>query len=74
MENNKTTATASGGGIGFAGFLAIAFIILKLCGVISWSWLWVLSPIWISLGIALILFAIAGILILIAIIADKHGK
>lgn len=74
MEDTKVTATASGGGIGFTGLLTLVFIVLKLCGVISWSWLWVLSPIWISLGIALILFAIAGILILIAIIADKHGK
>lgn len=73
-NNTKVTATASSGGIGFAGLLTIVFIVLKLCGVISWSWLWVLSPIWISFGLALILFAIAGILILIAIIADKHGK
>ena len=27
--------------------LQIAFVVLKLCGVISWSWWWVLSPIWI---------------------------
>ena len=74
MENTKITTTASSGGIGFTGFLTIAFIVLKLCGVISWSWLWVLSPIWISLGLALILFAIGGILILIAVIADKHDK
>ena len=74
MEDTKVTATASGGGIGFTGLLTLVFIVLKLCGVISWSWLWVLSPIWISLGIALILFAIAGILILIAIIADEHDK
>ena len=73
-NNTKVTATASGGGIGFTGLLTIVFIVLKLCGVISWSWLWVLSPIWISLGLALILFAIAGIFILIAIIEDKHGK
>ena len=36
------------GGIGFAGLLTIVFIVLKLMHVISWSWLWVLSPIWIS--------------------------
>lgn len=44
MDNNSKSA---GGGVGFCGLLAIAFIILKLCGVIKWSWLWVLSPIWI---------------------------
>jgi len=43
-----------GAGIGFAGLLAIAFIVLKLCNVIKWSWIWVLSPIWISAIIAVI--------------------
>ena len=42
--NNKQ----SSGGIGFAGLLTIVFIILKLCGIITWSWWWVLSPLWIS--------------------------
>ena len=35
-------------GTGFASLLAIVFIVLKLCGVIAWSWWWVLSPLWIS--------------------------
>lgn len=34
--------------------LGIAFIILKLCKVIAWSWLWVLSPFWISAAIAIL--------------------
>lgn len=29
------------------GLLTIAFITLKLCKVINWSWWWVLSPLWI---------------------------
>lgn len=33
------------GGVGFTGLLQIAFIVLKLCGVIDWSWWMVLSPI-----------------------------
>ena len=37
-ENRNNSGTA--GGIGFCGLLTIAFIILKLTGVISWSWLW----------------------------------
>jgi hypothetical protein len=40
--------------IGFIGALAILFIALKLTGVIAWSWLWVLAPIWISLVIAVV--------------------
>ena len=40
------------GGIGFAGVLTIVFVVLKLTGTIAWSWWWVLSPLWISFGIA----------------------
>ena len=54
----------SGGGIGFAGLLAIVFIVLKLCGVINWSWVWVLSPIWIS-------FALVIIIIVVFILVNK---
>ena len=43
MKDNGSGGTA--GGIGFCGVLAIVFIVLKLCKVISWSWLWVLAPI-----------------------------
>lgn len=42
-------AQINGGGIGFAGALTILFIGLKITGYITWSWLWVMSPIWISL-------------------------
>lgn len=45
----------SSGGIGFGGLLTIVFIVLKLCGVIDWRWLWVLSPLWISLVISLVI-------------------
>jgi hypothetical protein len=38
----------SSGGIGFCGVLTVLFIALKLTGFIHWSWLWVLSPLWIS--------------------------
>lgn len=38
--------------------LTIAFVILKLIGIISWSWLWVFSPLWISVIIGLIVLLI----------------
>lgn len=52
-RRNRTMSesSSSSGGIGFTGALAILFIGLKLGGVISWSWLWVLSPLWIPLAI-----------------------
>lgn len=38
-----------GSSIGFMGLLQIVFIVLKLCGIIHWTWIWVLSPLWIEL-------------------------
>lgn len=65
MENNNSGCTISLGG-GFAGALTIAFIVLKLVGVIDWSWLWVLSPLWISfiltIFILLVVIIVAGII------------
>ena len=58
MKENKTTVN---GGIGFVGLLTIAFIVLKLVGVITWSWVWVLSPLWISAVIyVVIIVAVVG--------------
>lgn len=51
----------SDGGIGLSGVLLIVFIVLKLCGVIAWSWWWVLSPLWIPIALWLAIVAIAGI-------------
>ena len=52
MENNKNNTR---GGIGFCGLLTIAFVVLKLCNVITWPWVWVLSPLWISLAISVVI-------------------
>lgn len=52
----------SSGGVGFSGLLTIAFIVLKLTGVISWSWLWVLSPLWITFLLVLVLTIIIALM------------
>jgi hypothetical protein len=51
---------SNGGSVGISGTsaLQIAFIVLKLCGVINWSWIWVLSPIWISFILVVIYIVI----------------
>ncbi len=64
-NNNSTTQT---GGIGFFGLLAIVFITLKLMGYITWSWWWVLAPLWAPLAVVLAIFAI------IVIFALAFGK
>jgi len=53
----SSSKTSSSGGIGFTGLLAIVFIVLKLVGTISWSWWWVLSPIWISISLFVLIIA-----------------
>lgn len=55
MENKSNN---SNGCIGFASALQIAFIILKLCRVIDWPWIWVLAPTWVSLALVVIVAAI----------------
>ena len=59
-KNDKDSNGNSGDGIGFISALQIVFIVLKLCKVINWSWLWVLSPFWLStiLGIIFIIIVI----------------
>lgn len=50
----------------FISTLTIVFIVLKLLGVISWTWWWVLSPLWISALIGLAVWA--GFLIFAAVV------
>lgn len=62
MSNNTSSAS---GGIGFPGLLTVLFIGLKLTGHITWSWWWVLSPLWISALIGLTVLAIVFIILLL---------
>lgn len=41
----------------FISLLTVLFIGLKLCGVIDWSWIWVLSPYWIAIVVASAIYA-----------------
>lgn len=45
-------------GMGFISVLTLIFIVLKLTNNISWSWIWVLSPIWITAVLFIIIFAV----------------
>lgn len=45
----------SSGGVGICGLLTVAFVVLKLCKVITWSWIWVLAPLWIPTLIIIVL-------------------
>jgi len=56
--NNKNSSSSSSTGIGFCGLLTIVFITLKLLHVIEWSWLWVLSPLWIGTLVGLVFLGV----------------
>lgn len=60
MSSEKTS-----GSIGFCGLLAIVFIALKLTGHITWSWLWVLSPIWIPPAVVIMVVIVIAVLLII---------
>ena len=62
-DNQKTTATRS---ISFTNMLGVAFIVLKLCHVIEWAWIWVLAPIWIPFALLTLLLFIVEIIALFA--------
>ena len=62
MDSNQV-ASSSGGGLSFTGLLTIVFIVLKLCGVIDWSWWWVLSPAIIGMVLAIIMLIIVIIVL-----------
>lgn len=64
MNDNRKEVTGSG--ITFEGALFITFLVLKLCGVVDWPWLWVFAPLWVPillvLGIITIWFFFAVVI------------
>ena len=68
MKENNSTST---GGVGLVGLVFVAFLVLKLCKVIRWSWWWVFSPLWI-IALAIIICLIACFVNALA--SSKRGK
>ena len=66
MENKSNN---SSNGIGLPGLLQVAFIVLKLCRVINWSWLWVLAPTW-----GTIAFIIIGSVIITTVTMGRRRR
>lgn len=59
---SNTNVRVNAGGI-FLPLLCLMFIGLKLGGVISWSWWWVMAPMWVPATIALVLLGISLVLL-----------
>jgi hypothetical protein len=75
-EKQKIEISIDSGGF-FSAILSIVFIAFKLSGIISWSWWWVLAPLWMPLALALVIIVLGaiayGVLTLIAMaIKDKN--
>lgn len=62
--SDSRTVESSGGFL--LGLLGIAFIVLKLTGVIAWSWWWVLAPFWVPVAASAL--SIAGFLIFLLLV------
>ena len=61
METEKNYEIKTSGF--FTSALTILFIGLKLTGYLEWSWVWVLSPLWITFAAGLLLMAIVLLVI-----------
>jgi hypothetical protein len=55
----------------FLPLLTILFIGLKLTNHIQWSWLWVLSPLWIGFLLSLLILCVAFALYMIVKLIEK---
>lgn len=64
MNNKRNNSSSSG--MGILGVLQIVFLVLKLTGLITWSWPVVLVPLWIGLGILVIFLIIALTVVLVS--------
>jgi len=54
MSNNE-----KGGGVGILTVIGVVLVILKLCGLIHWSWIWVLAPFWFPVALVIVIILIA---------------
>ena len=74
MSDNKKNNNNVKAGATFCELLGIAFIILKLCGVITWSWGWVLAPIWMPWAVASVLWVLAVVIVIVKSYKNSRKK
>jgi hypothetical protein len=71
MKDVRTQGASSG--IGLPGALFIVFVVLKLVGVIDWSWAWVCSPLWIPIAFVLAVAFLIGVGMLVRKLFSNGG-
>ena len=58
MQKQMNKTNMSVGTTLLSTLLTVLFVGLKLCNVIDWSWIWVLSPLWIDWALTFIILII----------------
>ena len=71
MSTDKKMIYSSCGGIGLGTTLFVVFLVLKLCGIIDWSWWWVFAPLWVPVAALILLVILLAITGRIKIISKK---
>ena len=66
------SSEAGSRGVGTGGLLLVLFVGLKLGHVITWSWLWVLSPVWVPLAFAAVLIFLMGLIAFVQELAKER--
>lgn len=62
------------GGVSLPVVLTLIFVVLKLVGVIDWPWLWVLSPLWIAVGLVVTFFVFVSSCVLVFLALHKSQR
>lgn len=70
MSDSKSKSISSG----LCDVLLVVFIVLKLLGVVTWSWVWVLAPLWIPHCIVIVMTIIPAILISLEALQRKKRR
>ena len=69
---SSQSSNGQAGGISIVGILGVAFVVLKLCEVIDWSWWWVTAPFWGPIGLLLAVVVVAfSTSVLIALLKSR---
>lgn len=73
--DNQEDRTTVNGGVGVSGLLGVAFVVLKLLGVVDWPWVWVLSPFWLTAALVIVvLVAIFTAIIIKVARKERRGR
>ena len=62
QENNNYN------GVNYLHILTLIFVVLKLCGVINWKWIYIIMPSLISIGLTIFIIAI---ILIVAVIVKR---